>query len=282
MGKVSLGAAGAAVEVGGPQAAPFLHSQLTQEFEGLAVGSAVRTLLLEPNGHMVAVAELSRLEPEAFALVLHPSLAEALIERLTRFLIRTKAVISPPYPVELVASGAGIPSALAPGLAWVKASGDAADEALSASLRMLGGVPALGIDLDEGALPNSLGDLAPYASFTKGCYTGQELLERVESRKAAPPRRLFAVMVSEGRVFPGEELFSHHDPVGKVTTVAELSAEAAEALAGAFPAFDPSSRLLAWCVLSRNRHPSEVERAGAEGSEERRVRLVEMHSANLA
>ena len=279
MGNVILGAAAAAVEVGGPQAAPFLHSQLTQEVEGLAVGSAARTLLLEPNGHMVAVAELARLEPETFALVVHPSLAGALTERLKRFLIRTKAVISPAYPVDLVTSIVGIPSALGAGLAWVKSAVDAPDESLSAALRMLGGVPALGVDLDEGALPNSLGDLAPYASFTKGCYTGQELVERVESRKAAPPKRLFAVVVAEGRVSSGEELFSHHDPVGKVTTVAELSEEQAETLAGAFPSFDPSSRLLAWCVLSRNRHPSEVERAGAEGSEERRVRLVEMHSA---
>ena len=279
MGNVILGAAAAAVEVAGPQAAPFLHSQLTQEVEGLAVGTAVRTLLLEPNGHMVVVAELARLEPETFALVVHPTLANALSERLRRFLIRTKAMISPAYPVDLVSSSVGIPSALGAGLAWVKSSADNPDESLSAALRMLGGVPALGIDLDEGALPNSLGDLAPYASFTKGCYTGQELVERVESRKAAPPRRLFAVVVSEGRVSSGEELFSHHDPVGKVTSVAELSDEQAETLAGAFPAFDPSSHLLAWCVLSRNRHPSEVERAGAEGSEERRVRLVELHPA---
>ncbi|MDA8263023.1 MAG: hypothetical protein M0Z47_09350 [Actinomycetota bacterium] len=274
MANLVVRAAGTAVEVRGAQAAPFLHSQLTQDVEGLSVGSAARALLLEPNGHMIAVAELARLEPEAFALVLHPSLATALTERLSRFLIRTKAVISPAYAVDLAATKEGIPSALAPGLGWVRSDGQDVDEGLSAAVRMLGGVPALGVDLDEGALPNSLGDLSAYASFTKGCYTGQELVERVESRKAAPPRRLFAVSVSEGKVAPGDELFSQHDPVGRVTTVAELSGERAEALAAAFADYDPSWPQLAWCVLSRNRHPAEVERAGSAGAEERRVRLA--------
>ncbi len=276
MANLVVNAAFAAVEVRGAQAAPFLHSQLTQDVEALEVGTAARTLLLEPNGHMVAVAELARLEPEAFALVVHPSLADALTGRLSRFLIRTKAVISPAYPVDLAAGAKGIPSALGPGLEWVKSEGVDPGEAVAAAVRMLGGVPALGLDIEAGALPNALGDLSPYASFTKGCYTGQELVERVESRKAAPPKRLFAVSASEGRVAPGDELFSQHDPVGRVTTVAGLSAEQAKALGAAFTGYDPARRLLAWCVLSRNRHPSEVERAGSAGAEERRVRLAEL------
>ena len=240
-----------AVVVSGPEAESFLSGQLTQDVTGLE--GPRWSLVLQPDSTVVAPVWVTRVGDD-LALVLERDLAETTLARLARFRLRVACSL------ELVESVEGPYATLGErvGARWP-------------------GAP----EVARGLTPHGLGRrvLEATVSFTKGCYTGQELVERVESRKAAPPRRLFPVVVSEGWVSSGEELFSHHDPVGKVSSVAELSDEQAETLAGAFPAFDPSSHLLAWCVLSRNRHPSEVERAGAEGSEERRVRLVELHSA---
>lgn len=47
--------------------------------------------------------------------------------------------------------------------------------------RVEGGIPLFGIDIDESTLPQEAG-LQHAISFTKGCYTGQEVVHRVYSR----------------------------------------------------------------------------------------------------
>ena len=82
--------------------------------------------------------------------------------------------------------------------------------------RIEAGVPAMASELVPGTLAAETGLLADTVSFTKGCYTGQELVERMASRGAAPPRRLAVVEVAgtagrageppEGASAPGEPL----------------------------------------------------------------------------
>ena len=51
-----------------------------------------------------------------------------------------------------------------------------------ASRRVAAGWPAAGHELTDGVIPAESG-LVPFAaSFTKGCYTGQELVARIDSR----------------------------------------------------------------------------------------------------
>jgi folate-binding protein YgfZ len=52
-------------------------------------------------------------------------------------------------------------------------------------------------DLDDKAIPAETGLVDAAASFTKGCYTGQELVARMDSRGGAAPRTLRRV-VGEG------------------------------------------------------------------------------------
>jgi folate-binding protein YgfZ len=49
-------------------------------------------------------------------------------------------------------------------------------------LRLEAGVPWFGVDFDEHRIPQEAAVESTHLSFTKGCYTGQEIVERVRSR----------------------------------------------------------------------------------------------------
>jgi len=62
-------------------------------------------------------------------------------------------------------------------------------EALSI-LRLEAGIPWFGYDFDETVIPHEAGLENSHISYTKGCYTGQEIVERVRSRGHVNRRRV--------------------------------------------------------------------------------------------
>ena len=58
-------------------------------------------------------------------------------------------------------------------------------------------------------------------SFTKGCYTGQELVARIDSRGSKTPRKLRAVLLPDGGSFAaGDAVTIDGREVGVLTSVA--------------------------------------------------------------
>jgi folate-binding protein YgfZ len=88
--------------------------------------------------------------------------------------------------------------------------------------RIEAGVPAMGHELDANTIPAEAGDVIidKSVSFTKGCYTGQELVARVDSRGNNTPRRLRLVRIDAGVPEAGSELIVDDKVVGKLTSVA--------------------------------------------------------------
>lgn len=196
------------VRVAGPDAAGFLQGQLSQDVEGLAPGRRAWSWLLQPTGKVVALVGVWRRTPEEFFCDTDPGWGDAVITRLERFRLRVKVAI------EAVT-----------GLRWVTVRGPAADDrdplpglpgydivgddaapppgvpvaSLEAweSVRVEAGIPRMGAELGPDTIPAEAGrfwvDCA--VSFTKGCYTGQELVARIDSRGGHVPRRLAGVVV---------------------------------------------------------------------------------------
>jgi folate-binding protein YgfZ len=94
-------------------------------------------------------------------------------------------------------------------------------EALDA-LRIERGWPTSGTDVAPGAVPADVPEyvLEQAVSFTKGCYTGQELVERMHSRGAAAPRPLRGLQLGDGAPVPppGAEVVVSGEVVGAVTS----------------------------------------------------------------
>jgi folate-binding protein YgfZ len=85
--------------------------------------------------------------------------------------------------------------------------------------RIEAGVPRLGVDLDDSVIPQEAGLERDAVSFTKGCFLGQELVARIDSRGHVNRllRRLRADDPSTA-LAPGAEITVDGAVVGAVTS----------------------------------------------------------------
>lgn len=87
-------------------------------------------------------------------------------------------------------------------------------------LRIEAGIPWYGLDMDEDRIVLEVG-LDHALSFNKGCYLGQEVVERASARGRVN-RKLSGLLVQEGPVPPqrGDKLFHATREVGWITSAA--------------------------------------------------------------
>jgi len=210
------------LRVAGPDAVSFLQGQLSQDVAALAVGESADSLVLSPQGKLDALLRVTRVADDAFVLDVAAGFGDALAARLRRFKLRVKAEIEP-LPWRCLAlrgpaspppgPGAAFPGAeLALAWRWDGVGGlDLLGEAPEAptgtpvcgaaaweALRIEAGIPVMGLELDERTIAAEAGLLERTVSFTKGCYTGQELVARLDARGNRVARHLRGVVV------PGE------------------------------------------------------------------------------
>lgn len=223
------------VRVTGPDAVSFLQGQISQDVEALpADGSSAWSFVLQPQGKVDAWFRVTRTGDEAVLLDVDAGFGEALVARLERFKLRTKAEFEPLADWRCVAvRGVDLPGGIDP--AWPGVAGtdflgpDVArpseidDGTLDQyeSLRIECGVPAMGRELTERTIPEEAGVVERSVSFTKGCYTGQELVARIDSRGGNVPRRLRGLIL-DGDDVPadGTPLTIEGAEVGTITSAA--------------------------------------------------------------
>lgn len=197
------------LHVRGADAQTFLHSQLAQDIASLGVGDSAHSLLLEPTGHVHSLLRVVHHSPEFFTLDTELGYGESVITRLKRFILRSKVEMSPSDWVVRSVRGIGACAAVGevPGtavVAWgdtdavdiVGSRGDVpqvGEETEAGHLDMFrvdARWPRLGVDILVGDIPATTGVVSVSVSFTKGCYPGQELVERMDSRGADAPVNL--------------------------------------------------------------------------------------------
>lgn len=193
------------VRIHGQDALSYLHSQVSQEVRDLEVGSARWTLLLLPNGRVDVLARVLRAADDDFVLDTDAGFGDELTARLTRFKIRVRADVEPLSWRCVAVRGLDVVDGVEGGVpAWWGTDADllgvavappagvregTADELERA--RILAGWPAMGAEIVPGEpIPAETGVVPVAVDFRKGCYPGQELVERMDSRGADAPRRL--------------------------------------------------------------------------------------------
>jgi folate-binding protein YgfZ len=90
--------------------------------------------------------------------------------------------------------------------------------------RIAAGVPRMGAELDERTIPAEAGVVDRSVSFTKGCYTGQELVARVDSRGSSTPRRLRSIVLDAAGPAAGDALTAEGREIGVLTSVSGVHA----------------------------------------------------------
>ena len=214
------------VRVTGPDATSYLQGQCSQDVEALVDGGAAEALLLSPQGKVEVSLRVARLGDGEYILDTDAGFGEVIIARLQRFRLRVKVEFEPVDWVCAAVRGPGAARAVAtrpelvlpvewPGLAgfdllgpapvgglghWVGETVRCGDRAWEAA-RIEAGIPVNGREVVEGSIAAELGLVDRTVSFTKGCFTGQELVARLDSRGSNVARRLCGVVVN--RPAPG-------------------------------------------------------------------------------
>ncbi|HXW79616.1 MAG TPA: hypothetical protein VEJ84_08955 [Acidimicrobiales bacterium] len=207
------------VRVAGPDAESYLQGQTSQDIAKLQAGESAWALVLQPQGKLDAFVRVNKVEPAEFYLDTDAGTGAQLVARLQRFKLRTKADIDQldwrAVAVRGPAAAAGAPERsdgvalvarfewggmtgydlLGPGPALPPGAVSVQVGAYEAG-RIEAGFPRHGAELDDRTIPAEAGLVEASVSFTKGCYTGQELVARIDSRGSNVPRRLRALVLS--------------------------------------------------------------------------------------
>jgi tRNA-modifying protein YgfZ len=234
------------VVVSGPDATSFLQSLVSQDLDPVAVGEAVHALLLEPRGKLIADLRAARVADDEWWCVCEPGVGAVLAAGLTRFRIRVKVEIEE-RPVTALAVRGPDAHALAADLDATKVSVDwpghpgvevlssagAIDDAVRAlaehgvaeidplaydAWRIEAGVPRQGFDIDESTIAQEAYLDRDAVSFTKGCFVGQELVCRIDTRGHV--NRLLRRLRADVPMAPGAGVEVGGKTVGTVTSAA--------------------------------------------------------------
>jgi folate-binding protein YgfZ len=236
------------VIVSGPDALSYLQSLVSQDLDDLADGQNVRSLLLTPQGKLEADFQLARRGDDAW-LVCEGGRGDQLAAALERFKIRVQvdvalaadfrvlavrgpmsladarddvAVVPLPWPggdrFDLVGPLVAVEVAQT---ALADAGVPLIDGGDYEARRISAGIPRLGFDLDEKTIPQEAFLDRDAVSFSKGCFLGQELVCRIDTRGHVN-KYLRRLTVAEGEDPPrGAEIVAGDKAVGTVTSAAQ-------------------------------------------------------------
>jgi len=235
------------VWIRGDESVSFLQGILSQDVAAMGEGDVSRSFLLQPNGKLECLVWVFR-DSDGVGLVIERGLAEKTRAALARYLIRVKAqvtvedrVISEiwgPQAATVLAdhgleSSGGwsndvmafplhqLPRFLVLGpVQWTSDVVRAGRLAIEA-VRIEGGEPINGVDINETTIPQETGLVDETVSFTKGCYLGQELVARIDSRGHVNRHLRGLAMVTNVLPPSGALLLIGDKTVGTLTSVAE-------------------------------------------------------------
>ena len=266
------------LSVRGADAVTFLQGQLSADVAALSPGDSTWSLLLQPQGKVDAWLRVTRRDDPAegvqdVVIDLDGGAGAGAVTRLERFKLRVDAIIETldwtcvalrgpdAASVDVSATGAdlvlpvdwrGLPGVDLLGAAVTFPAGVAVTGILAAhNVRVEQGWPALGHELDDSVIPAEAGQwlIDSSVSFTKGCFTGQELVARIDSRGGNTPRQLRGVIVTTNVIPPvGAEIVADGQVRGTLTSVGEsLDLRAPVALAYVHRSVDvPAEVTLRW------------------------------------
>lgn len=208
----------------GGDALRFLNDLISQEIGDMGDGEARRSFLLEPQGKLRFLFWVIR-DGERYGLVTEEGRGEELASALGRYRIRVDVDIALEEAFVVVGgdptgtrvydiSWVGVPRRLVVGERPDLPPGSV-DE--YEGLRIGAGEPRWDVDVDEGTIPHESGLVPVSVDFDKGCFLGQELVARIESRGANPPRNL-RVLRAAGELTAGQAVTMEGEEMGIVSS----------------------------------------------------------------
>jgi folate-binding protein YgfZ len=222
----------------GADAATFLHSQLTQDIEGLGHDEARLAGYCSPKGRLLASFVVWRPSPDEVLLACSADLLAPTLKRLSMFVLRAKCklsdasaelalygIVGDAVPAKVgavqrdadrmlirLADAEGQPRALLAQPAGADAPDlPPLDLATWNWLEVRSGVARIVAPTVEQFVPQMVNlEVVGGVNFKKGCYPGQEIVARSQYRGTLKRRAM--LFDSEAELQPGQEVFHSDDP----------------------------------------------------------------------
>jgi folate-binding protein YgfZ len=223
---------------GGEDAVSFLNDLISQEIADMEPGVVRRSLLLTPQGkldHIIWVLGGG----DQIGLVVDEGRGEDLAGKLGRYRIRVDVDIEPSTAERWLVVGpfaadrgrwSGDRDGLTADLSWrgVERSlvvGQKPDlPSMSVDeyerLRIEAGEPLMGVDVTDNTIPQETGLVGSSISFDKGCFLGQELVARLDSRGGRVNHHLRILRFDGAVPEAGESVIKDSEAVGLMTSSA--------------------------------------------------------------
>lgn len=186
------------ITTGGQDARDFLQGQLTQDVNLLTAGESLPAAWCNPKGRVVVTIRLVQIDDD-IGLIVPANMADRVVQRLTMYRLRSKVEINAPSDDwrDLLAKDDSNPGAL-----------------------ICAGIATIDESNTEQFTPHMLNlDKLGYISFSKGCYTGQEVVARTENLGKSK-RRLMRYEADSDGISVGDKLADGERNVGEVVNVA--------------------------------------------------------------
>jgi tRNA-modifying protein YgfZ len=203
----------------------FLNDLISQEIGSMTDGDVRRSFLLGPKGKLGHILWVVR-DGDRVGLITDPGRGEELVATLGRYRVRVDVEIAvEPEPTWLVmgewdgidVSWEGVPRTLVIGDRPDLPDGTSTDYE---GARIGAGEPEWGVEAAEGTIPHETGLVSISVDFTKGCFLGQELVARIDSRGGSAPKSVRWIDL-ENQVAAGTDLLVDGSVVGTLTSVVD-------------------------------------------------------------
>jgi tRNA-modifying protein YgfZ len=231
----------------GAEAAKFLHGQLTQDIEHLQSGASCLAGYCSAKGRLMATFVVHRLSDDELLLACSADVLQAVLKRLTMFVLRAKCKLSdgsaesPLWGVVGTVSWpagsvvASLPDALVDGQRLPRAlmfgTSPTGLPSLDINtwrwLEVMSGAARVVAATSEQFVPQMVNlEVVGGVNFQKGCYPGQEVVARSQYRGTL--KRRAWVLKSAVALQPGQEIFHSADPGQPAGMVVLAGSQAAD------------------------------------------------------
>lgn len=178
------------IRLSGPDAFRYLNGQITRDLNRLGAEESASACILTPKGKLCAPL-LIRRDRDDLLVEADPSLQEALVARLERYIVADDVTLSVDSPDEVFHCFGGAASECQ-GIRVSRLGVDGADlkscyqgplidARVIETLRIERGIPAWGREMNGDTLPPEVGLDRTHIDYDRGCYPGQETISRLKS-----------------------------------------------------------------------------------------------------
>lgn len=228
------------ISIAGSDRLSFLQGQLTQDVEQVSEALGLPAAWCTPKGRVIVTCRVFAADDRFFLSVPETS-AEGVLKRLSMYRLRAdvELAVTDDYRLAAIPAERGVPSAAGVSSLSLPFATKAAELFGTPAALEAAGVPEILIDDEAWAVarcaaglvditPETAEEYTPHmlnldrtgaVSFTKGCYTGQEIVARTENLGKAK-RRINRYLADGGPLAVGQSVTQDGAPAGQIVATA--------------------------------------------------------------